>query len=174
MTENENKNEIIELENVTVELKDSDILNADYGFDEKIEQATKVAESLKRVIESQDLSVNIAGHSYVLAEGWEVLGVLLGCSAIVEDVVEIPTEKKHKYIYRADVKIVQGGRVISRASAIAERNNSQRDRYAVFSMAQTRALGKAYRIALSWIVKMAGYSPSVAEEMPGFKQRRSD
>lgn len=46
----------------------------------------------------------------------------------------------------------------------------QKDRPSVYSMAQTRALGKAYRMALSWIVKMADYEPTPAEEMPRFKQ----
>ena len=41
-------------------------------------------------------------------------------------------------------------------------------------MAQTRALGKAYRMALSWIVKMADYEPTPAEEMPRFKPNKVD
>ena len=39
----------------------------------------------------------------------------------------------------------------------------------MMSMAQTRALGKAYRMALGWIMKMAGYEATPAEEMPDFK-----
>ena len=35
------------------------------------------------------------------------------------------------------------------------------------SMAQTRACSKAFRNSLSWIVMMAGYSPTPAEEMTG-------
>ena len=54
---------------------------------------------------------------------------------------------------------------------MAERNNMQKDRPSVYSMAQTRALGKAYRMALSWIVKMADYEPTPAEEMPRYKQK---
>jgi len=36
-------------------------------------------------------------------------------------------------------------------------------------MAQTRALGKAYRMALSWIVKMAGFEATYAEDMPNYR-----
>jgi hypothetical protein len=39
------------------------------------------------------------------------------------------------------------------------------DRYAVESMAQTRAIGKAFRDSFSWIMRLAGYSPTPAEEM---------
>jgi hypothetical protein len=37
------------------------------------------------------------------------------------------------------------------------------------SMAQTRALGKAFRMALSWIMKMAGFEGTYAEDMEGFR-----
>jgi len=150
-------------------IRDADILNMDYGFDDKIEVATKVAASLKRVIQSQDLAVKIGQSEYVTAEGWEVLGTMLGCTPYVEEVVEIPTDHKAKFMYKATVSIRQGDTILSRASAMAERNNMQKDRPSVYSMAQTRALGKAYRMALSWIVKMADYEPTPAEEMPRFK-----
>ena len=154
-------------------IRDADILNMDYSFDDKIEVATKVAASLKRVIQSQDLAVKIGPSEYVTAEGWEVLGTMLGCTPYVESVEEIPTDHKHKFMYKATVSIRQGDTILSRASAMAERNNMQKDRPSVYSMAQTRALGKAYRMALSWIVKMADYEPTPAEEMPRFKQKPS-
>ena len=153
-------------------IRDADILNMDYSFDDKIEVATKVAASLKNVIQSQDLAVKIGPSEYVTAEGWEVLGTMLGCTPFVEDVVEIPVDHKHKFMYKATVSIRQGDTILSRASAMAERNNMQKDRPSVYSMAQTRALGKAYRMALSWIVKMADYEPTPAEEMPRFKQAK--
>ena len=155
-------------------IRDADILNMEYSFDDKIEVATKVAASLKNVIQSQDLAVKIGPSEYVTAEGWEVLGTMLGCTPYVESVEEIPTDHKAKFMYKATVSIRQGDTVLSRASAMAERNNMQKDRPSVYSMAQTRALGKAYRMALSWIVKMADYEPTPAEEMPRFKQPKND
>ena len=154
-------------------IRDADILNMDYSFDDKIEVATKVAASLKNVIQSQDLAVKIGPSEYVTAEGWEVLGTMLGCTPYVESVEEIPTDKP-KFMYKATVSIRQGDTILSRASAMAERNNMQKDRPSVYSMAQTRALGKAYRMALSWIVKMADYEPTPAEEMPRFKPQKVD
>ena len=151
-------------------IRDADILNMDFSFDDKIEVATKVAASLKNVIQSQDLAVKIGPSEYVTAEGWEVLGTMLGCTPYVESVEEIPTDSKGKFMYKATVSIRQGDTILSRASAMAERNKMQNDRPSVYSMAQTRALGKAYRMALSWIVKMADYEPTPAEEMPRFKQ----
>lgn len=163
----ENNNEII--------IRDADILNINYSFDDKITVATKVASSLKDVIKTQGLSVEIKNkkgqkNEYVTAEGWEVLGTMLGCTPYVEEVVELP-KNGHKFMYKATVSIRQGDVVLSRASAIAERNDRQKDRPSVYSMAQTRALGKAYRMALSWIIKMAGYEPTPAEEMPKYSER---
>ena len=155
-------NEVVVVEQVNDHkpmIRDADILNMDYSFDDKIEVATKVASSLKNVIQSQ---------------GWEVLGTMLGCTPYVEEVVEIPNGDKPKFMYKATVSIRQGDTILSRASAMAERNDRQSDRPSVYSMAQTRALGKAYRMALSWIVKMAGYQPTPAEEMPRFKQPKNN
>lgn len=156
----------VEKDEEEIIIKDSDILNPEYDFDDKIRVATTVATSLKKVIASQDLAIKIQGNEYVTSEGWETLGTMLGCTPYVESVEEIQLgEKRHQFGYVATVSIRQGDRIISRASAMAERNNNQKERPAVYSMAQTRALGKAYRMALSWIMKMAGYQPTPAEEM---------
>lgn len=162
---------IKEEEENAVIVRDCDILNPSYRFDDKIQIATSVATSLKHVIDKQKLAVNISGNTYVTSEGWETLGTMLGCTPYVESVEEVSLgEKKHQYGYQATVSIRQGDHILSRAYAMAERNNNQSERHAVYSMAQTRALGKAYRMAFSWIMKMAGYEPTPAEEMPKFKK----
>ena len=160
-----------------IAIRDADILNMNYSFDDKITVATKVASSLKNVIETQGLAVIIKNkkgqkNEYVTAEGWEVLGTMLGCTPYVEEVIELPKDGP-KFMYQATVSIRQGDVILSKASAIAERNNMQKDRPSVYSMAQTRALGKAYRMALSWIIKMAGYEPTPAEEMPKYNEREA-
>jgi hypothetical protein len=61
------------------------------------------------------------------------------------------------------------GAVVGRAEAMCSREEStwaQRDEYAVRSMAETRAESRAYRRAVGWIVGIAGYSPTPAEEVP--------
>ena len=37
--------------------------------------------------------------------------------------------------------------------------------FQIASMAQTRAVSKAFRLALSWVMTLAGYEPTPAEEM---------
>lgn len=58
--------------------------------------------------------------------------------------------------------------VAGRAEAMCSRSEAtwaQRDEFAVRSMAETRAESRAYRRACGWIVKLAGYEPTPAEEM---------
>ena len=169
----EEETETVEVTETSVALRDADILNPDYNFSDKMVVAGRVATTLKNVIETQQLAVDINGKQYVTVEGWETLGTMLGCTPFVEEVVELPTDKPNKFIYEATVSIRQGDQVISRAKSIAERNGRQSDRPSVYSMAVTRALGKAYRSALAWIVKMAGYEGTPEEDMPENLRRRT-
>jgi hypothetical protein len=68
---------------------------------------------------------------------------------------------------RVDIK-TPSGTVVGTAEAMvsrAENTWSQRDDYALRSMAETRAESRAYRKAIGWIVHIAGYNPTPAEEM---------
>lgn len=73
--------------------------------------------------------------------------------------------------WEACVEIRTGsGFVVGRAEAMVSRTEekwSRRDDYAVRSMAETRAESRAWRKAAGWIVAIAGYNPTPAEEMPG-------
>ena len=58
--------------------------------------------------------------------------------------------------------------ILSKAEAICSNDEPSKASYApfsIYSMAQTRATGKAYRLALGWIMKLAGYESTPAEEM---------
>ena len=142
-------------------LRDSDILSKEFSFKDKISVATEVATTLTEVIQTQGLAVNIQGNNYVTAEGWNCLGTMLGTYAQTEYVEPI----KNPNGYKARVSIKQGENVLATAEAIATYGGFQKTPQAVYSMAQTRAMGKAYRMCFSWIVKLAGFQPTPAEEM---------
>jgi len=70
----------------------------------------------------------------------------------------------------ATVELIRAsdGAIIGRGSAICGMDEStwaSRPRYARRSMAITRATGKAFRLGYSWIITLAGYAPTPAEEM---------
>lgn len=132
----------------------------------QIEFAARIATTLAKVIDKQGLYTNIQGRKYVKVEGWEVLGTFLGVLPKERFVNELSDGS-----YEAFVDLVRSsdGIIVGGASAICgidEKRWSNADRYARRSMAITRAVGKAYRTSFSWIISLAGYAVTPAEEMP--------
>lgn len=128
-----------------------------------IERATSVATALKGVIQAQKLISNIQGKEYPRCEAWTLLGTMLGVFPVlqwskpVEDGWEARVEAK-----------TRDGAVVGAAEAQClrtEQNWSNRDDFAVRSMAQTRATAKALRMPLGFVMTLAGYEATPAEEM---------
>lgn len=133
--------------------------------------AAELASQLAIVINKQNLATVIKGKRFVNVEGWTTLATMLGVTA--REVLTVEQDG----IYTATVELVRmsDGACISRASAECGSPDeldkygkpvwSNRPRYARRSMAQTRATGKACRLAFSWIMSLAGYEVTPAEEM---------
>lgn len=170
--------------NQNTTLPDNSILDPNIPMSTKIGVATNVANCLKNLVVSQGLVVTGLNPKqpeaeYVTVEGWEVLGTMLGIVPDTKIVEEMKNDKGRTIGFKAratlyqnpiidDGKIV-GGTVLSTAEAYCTRDDFQKKFFSMASMAQTRALGKAYRMALSWIVKMAGFEATYAEDMEGFR-----
>ncbi len=129
-----------------------------------IERAADVARELAAVIEKQRLYVSISGRKFVRVEGWMTLGAMLG---IIPREVSTITNGDD---YESTVELVRvsDGAIIGRGSAICgadEPHWGNRPRYARRSMAVTRATSKAFRLSLAWIMALAGYEATPAEEV---------
>lgn len=138
----------------------------DLGPRDKIAYATEVANVLKDVIKQQKLSVRIGPNEYVKSEAWATMGTILGILPKEANVIESENGDFIAYVElvrQADGKVVGGG---SALCGVDEKRWAGADRYARRSMAVTRATGKAYRLAFAWIMTLAGYQPTPAEEMP--------
>jgi len=134
----------------------------------KPESMVNFAKTLKEVIVANNLYVDIKGKNYVLVEGWQFLGGMLGVVAKSEGLENVSTENEVRYKAKATLIRLSDGSEIGSAEAMCsgkERGKGAFEEYAVASMAQTRAIGKAYRLAFGWIVKMAGYEATPAEEV---------
>jgi hypothetical protein len=132
--------------------------------------AERVSAELRHVVEQKGLYTAIQGKNYVHVGGWSVMGAMLGITVeeVDERIFELPDGS-----WQATVVLIRDadGRQISKASSICgidEDRWKTAPRYARRSMAITRATGKAYRLNFSWIMSMAGYQPTPAEEMPGY------
>ncbi len=131
---------------------------------------------------------------YVNVEGWQTLGAMRGLATITEwsrrtedyqplrtesKWVDAPNGKRRKEVttvqegiggWEARVKLVNTeGRIIGAAESECtwdEEVWSQRESNALRSMAQTRAIGKVYRGVFAFVMALAGYVTTPAEEMP--------
>lgn len=124
-----------------------------------------MAKILTNHLKKNNLSMQIVGRNYVMVEGWTFAGQLLGLSHKISEVKEVAPGK---WMATAEVIERKNGNVMSVGYAIcskAEKSKTNFDEYAILSMAQTRAIGKAYRNLIGWVVKMAGYESTPAEEM---------
>jgi len=129
------------------------------------QRAKEMALVLAKHIKDNKLSANIAGHDYVQVEGWQFAGGLMGLFPQITEVREIAPMK---WLAKAEIRNVKTDKIVGVGYAICSKEEMKKksfDEYAILSMAQTRAIGKAYRNYIGWIIKMAGYESSPAEEI---------
>ncbi|AHM61634.1 hypothetical protein D770_16900 [Flammeovirgaceae bacterium 311] len=128
-----------------------------------------LAQDLAKFIRENRLAMQIQGKDYVNVEGWQYAGARLGILPVIEDVKRIQSNDD-EVKYQAHVKLVnlKTDTIVGSGFAICSNRESGKRYYqefAIASMAQTRAIGKAYRNILAWIIRAAGYEPTPAEEM---------
>jgi hypothetical protein len=136
-----------------------------------VEAARAAAIPLVDVIRKQKLSVKIGPSEHVRVEGWTLLGSMLGVFPVcvwtrqLEDGWEARVEAR-----------TRSGEVVGAAESMCTRTEKEwgpnptrgkpKDDYALRSMAQTRATSKALRQPLGFVMQLAGFNPTPAEEMP--------
>ncbi len=158
-----------------------------------------IADALSDAIKERHLSVHIGQNDYVKIEGWSMTGAMLGVFPHVKEIAVIEEGELDEEIvwktrrdggtyekrlpavdgvitYQATVDLMTAdGGIVGGATAICSKREEQwRDREdnQIASMAQTRAAAKAFRMTLGFIMPMAGYSATPAEEMEGVDNPR--
>lgn len=123
------------------------------------------------IVSKGKLTTNIQGRKFVNVEGWQAAGVGLGLSPyIVSCVPTGPLDDNFNspgFVAVGELRN-RDGMVISRAEASCERDESAwatRNNYALRSMAQTRVTGKLFRQVLGFVMTVAGYAGTPAEEV---------
>lgn len=130
--------------------------------------ASKLATVLRDIVERQRLYAVISSKKYPQVEAWMTIGRL-------DNVVArepLPPVRNEDGSYEAFAELIRlsDGMVVGSSSALCgtadDRPWNGRSEPARRSMAQTRATSRAFRQQYSWIMALAGYEATPAEEMP--------
>ena len=134
-----------------------------------MQRVTDISKPLADFIRQQHMAVTISDREYVLAEGWAFMGAMLGVSPRTVRVTELRDADGLVCGFEANVELMmRDGSIVGGAIAECARTEKQwssRDDFALKSMSQTRAACKAYRMALGFVMKAAGYEATPADEM---------
>lgn len=128
-----------------------------------------LANDIKKFIQENNLSTNVQGKDFPQAEAWQYAGNRLGIIPQGGYIKNISSDTEIKY--EASVVLVDINndfKVVGQGFAVCSNKENGKKYYqefAICSMAQTRAIGKSFRIMLSFLMRLAGYEPTPAEEM---------
>jgi hypothetical protein len=137
-------------------------------------EARRAAVALADVVSNKKKPVVFNGEQYLEFEDWQTVGRFYGLTARVVDTKPLEMAGATGFEARAEALVIATGQVVSGAEAMCmndEPNWAKKPLFQLRSMAQTRACAKALRNVLAWVVVLAGYKATPAEEMTG--QERS-
>lgn len=157
-------NEITTVQQSNTELNISNAENTKY-----------LANELANFIKENNLYQKIQGKEHVNVEGWQYAGTRLGILPIIESVKDISRDSEIRYEASVKLKNVRTDMIVGAGFAMCSNKEAGKkffQEYAIASMAQTRAIGKAYRNMLAWIIRAAGYEPTPLEEMESVEAER--
>lgn len=138
-----------------------------FGTDDPVDiigKAVRVADALKNVLVQKKLIKKIRDKDYPIVEAWQTLAVMLGITPVCEWSRPLPDGWEARVVVRS-----RNGMEIGAAEAQCTRSEAMwktRDDFALRSMAQTRATAKSLRSVLGFVMVLAGYQATPAEEMP--------
>ena len=158
---------------VVIEGRALSVLPSDTQVDEGLRRAGYLATRIAELIEQKHLYQVIGKRKHVLVEAWETIIALDNATPNV-DALDTVEENGLLVAYRANVSIWKDGAQVSNGimecgledEFVTQRATGRGKNRAAQSAAQTWALAKAARMRYAWVIVMAGYAPTPAEEMP--------
>ena len=137
--------------------------------DAVLEEAHRSAAALHRVVSSKKNPVIFKGEQYLEFEDWQTVAKFYGLCVRTQDAFPVEIFGVRGAKARAEVIDLRTGQVVGGAEAYCmrdEENWKEKPWFQLASMAQTRAGAKAFRNLLAWVVELAGYRGTPAEELP--------
>lgn len=135
-----------------------------------IEEARQAAAELQKVVAQKKRPVIINNEQYLEFEDWQTVAKFYGVTAKIRSTQYVQYGDAVGFEATADAVHIKTGQAISTAESMCLNDESKwkdRDLFQLKSMAQTRAAAKALRNVFAWVVVLAGYNPTPAEDMTG-------
>ena len=135
-----------------------------------LSEATEASKALQEILRGKSKPVIFNKEQYLEFEDWQTVGKFYGVCAKTVETKSVDFDGVRGFEARAVVIDIRTGMEISAADSMClsdEPNWSKKPLFQLRSMAQTRACAKALRNVLAWVVVLAGYKPTPAEEMEG-------
>lgn len=133
-----------------------------------ISEMSQMAVVLKGHIVQNELFTQISGKKYAHVEGWAFAGAMMGLLPEVISVTDLSKDGEYKWQCEVVIRRIKDDKIVARGFAMCSNKEGKKksfDEYAVLSMAQTRAIGKAYRNLIGWVMKLSGYEGTPSEEV---------
>ena len=132
------------------------------------DQMVQLATHLQKIFREQNLFCKIQGREYVKVAGWQYAGTKLGLVPMVEEIADQSSEKEVRFQTRVALLNIKTNQYVGCGFGLCsnlEAGKKSKPTYAIQSLSQTRAIGKAFRNLLGWVVEMAGFESTPAEEL---------
>lgn len=137
-------------------------------------QQVPISERFRRFVNNNGLAGTINGKQYLKAEAWQYLAHIFHLCPVTDCVAMINLEEKDVHKNFLGVKCVctlrnREGQVVGAGTMTAlcsEPFLKDKDEYAVYGMAQTRAISRAIRNTYGWVARGAGFESTPWDEMP--------
>jgi hypothetical protein len=152
----------------------SDRLTSSLPADPKeiMRRGQDVAKALKVFVKRNPCQVHEgdSGSKFLRVESWQFVAACYGCTPMISStqaLIEEGSNKELGFIAVAHLRNDQG-QIISGAEATCmceEEFWQGQPLFAVRSMASTRASAKVIRLVFGWVVQLAGFQPTPAEEI---------
>lgn len=135
-----------------------------------LEEAKIASKALKEILMGKDKPVMFKGEQYLEFEDWATIAKFYGLACRTLEPEEVVINDVVGAEARAEIIDIKSGQIVGGASAWClrdEENWRNKPWFQLGSMAQTRAGSKALRNLLSWVVVLAGFRTTPAEEIQG-------
>lgn len=143
---------------------------------EILSQGKEVARAIKKYVRTdRSLQLKLDGKKYPYAPVWQFCAACFGVTPMITSTEELLTDDRKEMGYLSIAHAIDArGRVISGAEATcmcSETEWAGRPSFQLRSMAETRSVSKVLSNLYRWVMVLAGFAPTPAEEMGGGSPR---